>query len=162
MVLCLRGVAARVGNVEPSVVVGYALRFVAHVAGVDNILRAQVDFCHIAVVGIRRYIEKSTAVGSKPPVVGYILRGGYGRAVGPYVLYDVRPVDADGNERVVHLENVVGRVAKFVSGVLLLEPAVCQHTVVEQGERRVVHAPQPLAHDDEAVAVGCGLPVVVV
>ena len=65
MVLRLRAVAARVGYVEAPVVVGYALRLVAHVAGVYDELRAEVYLRHIAVVGVRRYVEEAAPDGSQ-------------------------------------------------------------------------------------------------
>ena len=157
VVLRLRAVAARVGYVEAPVVVGYALRLVAHVAGVDDELRAEVYLRHIAVVGVRRYVEEAAPVGSQTAVVGYVLRGGDGGAVGAYVLHDVRPVYGDGNQRVVHLQYVVRRVAESLAGVLLLKPVVGEHAVVEQRDGGVVHAPQTLAEDEQAVVVGCRL-----
>ena len=157
MVLRLRAVAARVGYVEAPVVVGYALRLVAHVAGVDDELRAEVYLRHIAVVGVRRYVEEATVVGSQTAVVGYVLRGGNGGAVGAYVLYYVRPVYGDGYKCVVHLQDVVSRVAESLAGVLLLKPMIGEHAVVEQRDGGVVHAPQTLAEDEQAVVVGCRL-----
>ena len=103
VVLRLRGVAARVGYVEAPVVVGDALRLVAHVAGVDHELRREVYLRHISVVGVRRDVEVATAVGSHASVVGYVLRGSDGGAVGSDVLHYVRPVYGDGYQRVVHL-----------------------------------------------------------
>ena len=159
VVLRLCGVAARVGYVESAVVVGDAFRLVAHVAGVDHELRSEVYLRHISVVGVRRDVEVATMVGSHAPVVRYVLRGSDGGAVGSDVLHYVRPVYGDGYQRVVHLQNVVSRVAESFARVLLSEPVVGEHAVVEQRERRVVHAPQTLAENQQAVVVGGGLAV---
>ena len=159
VVLRLCGVAARVGYVEPPVIVGDALRLVAHVAGVDDELRREVYLRHISVVGVRRDVEVAAVVGSHAPVVRYVLRGSDGGAVGSDVLHYVRPVDGDGYQRVVHLQNVVSRVAESLARVLLPEPVVGEHAVVEQRERRVVHAPQTLAENQQAVGAGGGLAV---
>ena len=132
VVLRLCGVAARVGYVEPSVVVGDALRLVAHVAGVYHELRREVYLCHVAVVGVRRDVEVATVVGSHASVVGYVLRGSDGGAVGSDVLHYVRPVYGDGYQRVVHQQHVVRRVAESLARVLLSEPVVGEHAVVEQ------------------------------
>lgn len=145
VVLRLGRVATGVGNVQSAVVVGNALRLVAHVAGVHHLLGLDVYLSHVALVGIRCNVQIALVVGGKSAVVGYILGCGNSGAVGADILYDVRPVYADGYQCVVHLQNVVAGVAEMSSGVLLLKPSACQHPMVEQRKRRVVHTPQTLA-----------------
>ena len=153
----LRAVSSRIGNVEPAVVVGNAFRLVAHMTGVYYLLCAQVDFSHIALVGIRCYVEKSLAVGSQTAVVGNVFGSGYRRAVRSDILYYVRPVDADGYQRVVNVQYVVARIAQMLARILLLEPSVGQYSMVDERQRRVVHAPQSLAQHNESVGIGCRL-----
>ena len=93
-------------------------------------------------------------VSCKPAVVGNVLRCGYCRSVRADVVHDVRPVDAYGYQRVVHLKNIIARIAKMPSWILLLKPSVGQHAVVDERQRRIVHAPQSFAEHDEAVRVG--------
>ena len=130
--------------------------------GVYNLLCAQVDFSHIALVGIRCYVEKSLAVGSQTAVVGDVFGSGYRRAVGFDILYYVRPVDANGYQRVVDVQYIESSVAQMLAWILLLEPSVGQYSMVNERQRRVVHAPQSLANDDKAVGIGgrligCGI-----
>ena len=158
----LRTVSSRIGNVQTTVVIGDAFRLVAHMTGVYNLLCAQVDFSDIALVGIRCYVEKSLAVGSQTAVVGDVFGSGYRRAVGSDILYYVRPVDAYGYQRVVDLQYIEASVAQMLAWILLLEPSVGQYSMVNERQRRVVHAPQSLANDNKSVGIGgrligCGI-----
>ena len=121
---------------------------------IDNLLGAQVDFSHIALVGIRCHVEKPLAVGSQTAVVGDVFGSGYRRAVRSDILYNVRPVDANGYQRVVDVQNIVARIAQMLPRILLLKPSVGNHSVVDERQRRIVHTPQSLAQHNESVGIG--------
>ena len=88
------------------------------------------------------------AVAAEPAVVGNVLRSGNCPAIGGDELYDVRPVDGDGDEVFVHLDDVVGGVAQLVA-VPVAEPLVAYHlSVLEVGDASVVSLPHPFVQED--------------
>ena len=90
------------------------------------------------------------SVGTHAAVVGHVLCGTACCAIGVDVLDDVRPVDGNGYQRVVHLDDVVGSVAKFhaVDGA---EPLVGQYSRcrVVVGQLSVVRLPVALVADNK-------------
>ena len=147
----LTAVSSGVCHEEPAVIVCHTLRLVAHMTGVYYLLRPDVNLGHIAVVGIRGAVEISAAVGGEAAVVWYVFGGCNRPAVGIDILYDVRPVHRYGNQRVVHLQYVVARVAEVHSGIVLLEPPVCHRSAVDIAQRGVVESPQSLAENHDSV-----------
>ena len=142
----LEGIAAGVGHIEHVFVEPHALRLPAHLAGADNGFRLHVDLGHIAFgerggatfVGIRSDI-KILSVGTETAVVGHALRGPAGRAIGVDKLDDVAPVDGNGDQRVVDLDNIIGGITELrlvdmtkplVGQRICLAVIICQLSVV--------------------------------
>ena len=155
---CLRRITSCIRHKEAAAVTGYSLGLVTYGTGIDNLFRTQVYLRHIAVVGIRGAVEVF-AIGSQLAVVGNILCGSYGGSVGTDVLDDVRPVDRDGDERVVHHQQVVASIAQALLWILLSEPFVGKHTMVDERDGGVVHSPQSLAEHEQAIVGSRGMTV---
>ena len=113
-------VAARVGNIEHPFVEAYAFRLPPHLTGDHHILGLEVYLRHITtgeslratLVGVRRDIE-IPPVATHAAVVGHVFRCTASRAVGVDILYDVGPIDGDGYQRVVDMQDVVWRVTNL-------------------------------------------------
>ena len=135
LMVLVEGVAAGVGDENLALVVGYSLGLVADLGGCHNLEGGDVDFGHIAagellhpvvylaLVAVGRDVDVPASVRGQLAVVGDVLGGGHGGAVGADELDDVGPVDGHGDEVVVYLDDVVGGVAEFVA-VFLAEPLV--------------------------------------
>ena len=148
----LRGVAPGVGHEEAAFVECDSLRFIAHLGCCNHLEGLDVNLCYkafikiletilrAALVAIARDVDK-LAVATKFAIVGYILCGSHGLALRSDELYDVRPVDGNGNEVVINLDDVVGRVTQLLS-VHVAEPLVAHHMVVlKVGQTAIVCLP---------------------
>ena len=100
-------------------------------------------------MGIAGDVEKRS-VRTHAAVVGHVLCSTAGCPIGVDVLDDVRPVDSNGYQRVVHLDDVVWSVAQFraVDGA---EPLVGQYSRcgVVVGQLSVVRLPVALVADNK-------------
>ena len=130
--ILLCGIAAGVGHEEATLVQGDAFWLVAYLSGCHDLEGTEVYLSHEAFVEILRTSGclalmaiagdiDIAAVGAKLAIIGYVLGGSHSLAFRSDELHDVRPVHGDGDEVVVHLDDVIGSVAYFLS-VHITEP----------------------------------------
>ena len=159
IVVLLKGVTSGIGNEQMTFIQCDAFRFVTHFTCSDNLECAEVylgniTFCKrdisvycSALMTIRRYIY-ILAVGGKFTVIWHIFGSCYSLTLGCNELHYVAPIDGDGNQVVVHLYNVVGRVAKFLS-VDISKPLVTYYlSVFKVSNLAIVCLPNPFVKQD--------------
>ena len=160
VLLC--SIASGVGYEEMTVIEGDAFRLVAHLGGSNGLEGADVNLGYEALLEI--FISTGgqalvaiagdvdvAAVGAQLTVVGNVLGGCHGLTLRGDELHDVRPVDSDGDEAVVHLYDVIGRVAKLLP-VLVAKPLVADHLIaLKVGQTTIVGLPHALVQQDEAL-----------
>ena len=132
VVLFGESVAASVSHIEPSFVKAHSFWLPSGLTSGYHLLCPDINLRYIALLECLRTAFVSVAgdvevvaVAAHSAVVRHILRRSASFAVGVDVLDDVAPVDGNGYQRVVHLDDVVWRVAKLdaVDGT---EPLVCE------------------------------------
>ena len=151
------GVSSSVADIESPVIEFDGFGFPSHLTRGHHLLCPDVYLGHIAFfeglvathVGIAGDVE-ICSVRTHAAVVGHVFCGATCSAIRVDVLDDVRPVDSNGYQRVVHLDDVIGSVAQFraVDGA---EPLVGQYSRcrVVVGQLSVVRLPVALVADNQ-------------
>ena len=153
-------VASGICHIEFALIKTHTFRLPAHLTSGNHLLGLHINLCHIplfeglvaALVGVGCDVE-IVAVCAHAAIVGHILRSPASRSVGMNILDDVRPVHGDGNERIIHLDNIIGRISQFAT-VHLSEPLVGEHArrSVIIGKLPVIRLPVSLVADNEVLA----------
>ena len=153
-------VASGICHIEFALIKTHTFRLPAHLASGNHLLGLYIYLSHIplfkgqvaALVGVGCDVE-IVAVSAHLPIVGHVLGSPASRSVGVNILDDVRPVHGDGNERIIHLDDVIGRISQFTA-VHLSEPLVGEHTrrSIVIGKLPVIRLPVSLVADDEILA----------
>ena len=153
-------VASGICHIEFALIKAHSLRLPAHLASGNHLLGLHINLSHIplfeslvaAFVGVGCDVE-IVAVCTHAAIVRHILGSPASRSVGMNILNDVRPVYGDGYQRIIHLDNVIGRIPKFAA-VHLSEPLVGEHArrSIVIGKLPVIRLPVSLVADDEVLA----------
>ena len=153
-------VASGICHIEFALIKTHAFWLPAHLASGNHLLGLHIYLSHIplfeslvaALVGVGGDVE-IVAVCAHSAIVGHILGSPASRSVGMNILDDVRPVHGDGNERIIHLDDVIGRISQFAA-VHLSEPLVGEHArrSIVIGKLPVIRLPVSLIADNEVLA----------
>ena len=153
-------VASSICHIEFALIKTHAFWLPAHLASGNHLLGLHINLSHIPLfeglvatfVSIGGDVE-IVAVCAHSAIVGHILGSPASRSVGVNILDDVRPVHGNGNERIIHLHDVIGRISQFAA-VHLSEPLVGEHTrrSIVIGKLPVIRLPVSLVADDEILA----------
>ena len=111
-------VASGIGNIEFALIKTHAFWLPAHLASGNHLLGLHIYLSHIPLfeglvatfVSIGGDVE-IVAVCAHSAIIGHILGSPASRSVGMNILDDVRPVHGNGNERIIHLDNIIGRIS---------------------------------------------------
>ena len=153
-------VASGICHIEFAFVKAHSLWLPAHLASSNHLLGLHIYLSHITFfeglvaifVSIGGDVE-IVAVCAHSAIVGHILGSPASRSVGMNILDDVRPVHGNGNERIIHLDNIIGRISQFAA-VHLSEPFVGEHArrSIIIGKLPVIRLPVALVADNEVLA----------
>ena len=153
-------VASGICHIEFALIKTHSFWLPAHLASGNHLLGLYINLSHIplfkglvaALVGVGCDVE-IVAVCTHAAIVRHILGSPASRSVGMNILDDVRPVYGDGYQRIIHLDNVIGRIPKFAA-VHLSEPLVGEHArrSIVIGKLPVIRLPVALVADDEILA----------
>ena len=153
-------VASGICHIEFALIKTHSFWLPAHLASGNHLLGLHINLSHIPLfeglvatfVSIGGDVE-IVAVCAHSAIVGHILGSPASRSVGMNILDDVRPVYGDGYQRIIHLDDVVGRIPKFAA-IHLSEPLVGEHTrrSIIKGKLPVIRLPVSLVADDEILA----------
>ena len=153
-------VASGICHIEFALIKTHAFWLPAHLASGNHLLGLHIYLSHIplfeslvaALVGVGGDVE-IVAVCAHSAIVGHILGSPASRSVGVNILDDVRPVYGDGYQRIIHLDDVVGRIPQFAA-VHLSEPLVGEHArrSIVIGKLPVIRLPVSLIADNEVLA----------
>ena len=153
-------VASGICHIEFALIKTHSFWLPAHLASGNHLLGLHINLSHIplfeglvaAFVGVGCDVE-IVAVCTHAAIVRHILGSPASRSVGMNILDDVRPVHGDGNERIIHLDDVIGRISQFAA-VHLSEPLVGEHArrSIVIGKLPVIRLPVSLIADNEVLA----------
>ena len=153
-------VASGICHIEFALIKTNSFWLPAHLASGNHLLGLHINLSHIplfeslvaALVGVGCDVE-IVAVCAHAAIVGHVLGSPTSRSIGMNILDDVRPVHSDGNQRIIHLDDVVGRISQFAA-VHLSEPLIGKHTnrSIIKGKLPVIRLPVALVADNEVLA----------
>ena len=153
-------VASSICHIEFAFIKTHSFWLPAHLASGNHLLGLHINLSHIplfeglvaAFVGVGCDVE-IVAVCTHAAIVRHILGSPTSRSVGVNILDDVRPVYGDGYQRIIHLDDVVGRIPKFAA-VHLSEPLIGEHArrSIVIGKLPVIRLPVSLVADNEVLA----------
>ena len=153
-------VASSICHIEFALIKTHSFWLPAHLASGNHLLGLHINLSHIPLfeglvatfVSIGGDVE-IVAVYAHAAIVGHVLGSPASRSVGMNILDDVRPVYGDGYQRIIHLDDVVGRIPKFAA-VHLSEPLIGEHArrSIVIGKLPVIRLPVALVADNEVLA----------
>ena len=136
----LVSIATRISYKQSAIIQGDAFGLIANLRSCHHLKGSKIYLCHIAPIKIlsttRRLALVSVAsdiyvvpIRTEFTIVRDILSSSHSPTLRRYKLYDVRPVDSNGYQIVVYLNNVVWRVANLLA-IHIAKPLIAYHMII--------------------------------